>query len=357
MQGLEHLGAPSGGSARSDIRTPGEKLVLLEVGRAVAALIVVLHHADQASQHFGEQGAVRFAIWGQYGVDFFFVLSGFIIAHVHRFDAPGGASAWRYLSKRVTRIYVPYLPVALAYAALLFALQPTDNRYWSLIGTLTLWPMERASALTVAWTLSFEMLFYALFLLRYISHSLFWAASAIWFGFLLMTGMGLIATPASPPLLEALADPIVTQFFCGVAAAYILHFLPSRGCGWVMAAGILGLGLVVLYWSGQRALLGPPLGLVVLALAMIEVRGMGAMMRGAVFLGASSYAIYLVHSPVVSIVAQLTSGGPDRWVVITLCVILGIALGILYHVTVERPAIRWFRHRLTHREMFRESRR
>lgn len=112
--------------------------MFLEDDRAVAALMVVLHHADQASQSFGEHGALRFAIWGKYGVDFFFVLSGFIIAHVHRFDTKGGASAWRYLSKRVTRIYVPYIPVAVAYAALLFAMQPADNRYWSIIGTVTL---------------------------------------------------------------------------------------------------------------------------------------------------------------------------------------------------------------------------
>lgn len=98
---------------------PSDKLLLLEVGRAIAALLVVLHHADQATAHFSDVPRERFLMWGQYGVDFFFVLSGFIIYHSHRQDAPGVASAKLYLFKRVTRIFVPYLPVAFAWMALL----------------------------------------------------------------------------------------------------------------------------------------------------------------------------------------------------------------------------------------------
>lgn len=117
---------------RAQSAAPAEKLLLLEVGRAVAALLVVLHHADQATAHFSDMARERIFMWGQYGVDFFFVLSGFIIYHSHRNDPTGLAPAKTYLFKRVTRIFVPYLPVALAWMALLIIFQegPIEERTW-----------------------------------------------------------------------------------------------------------------------------------------------------------------------------------------------------------------------------------
>ena len=41
-----------------------EKLVLLEVGRAIAALLVVLHHADQATAHFSDVARERILCGG-----------------------------------------------------------------------------------------------------------------------------------------------------------------------------------------------------------------------------------------------------------------------------------------------------
>ena len=56
-------------------RPHDDKLVFLEIGRALAALIVVFHHADQATAYFSDVAHGRYFIWGQYGVDFFFVLN------------------------------------------------------------------------------------------------------------------------------------------------------------------------------------------------------------------------------------------------------------------------------------------
>ena len=95
--------APSGDRALRDMRMQGDKLAFLEVGRAVAALIVVLHHADQATAHFSDIARERLFMWGQYGVDFFFVLSGFIIFYTHRNDGYGRARAQLYAFKWVSR--------------------------------------------------------------------------------------------------------------------------------------------------------------------------------------------------------------------------------------------------------------
>ena len=89
------------------------KLASLEVGRGVAALAVVLSHCGLKTDAFtsGTKGA--WFEWGVYGVDFFFVLSGFIIYFVHHQDPPGMQSARHFLGKRLKRIFIPYLPIGI----------------------------------------------------------------------------------------------------------------------------------------------------------------------------------------------------------------------------------------------------
>lgn len=103
------------------------------------------------------------------------------------------------------------------------------------------------------------------------------------------------------------------------------------------------LAAVLVFWPVQRALLGFPLALIVLALAMFQPSARGRTLKVAVFLGAASYAIYLVHSPVVSVTAQLLQPLGVREVAFVMCVLLGTGLGVAYHVIVERPALGWVR--------------
>lgn len=333
----------------TDITRQGNKLVLLEIGRAIAAMIVVLHHADQATAHFSDKAHVRLFMWGQYGVDFFFVLSGFIIFHVHR-DALAGAvgdrlaAARLYAFKRVARIYVPYLPIALGWMVLLMIFQSglPGNRSWSILATLTLAPMAEKSALTVAWTLTYEMIFYTFFGLVFFSRALLWGAGLFWCGWLLAV-LGSMFSVSASPVVAALSNPIILDFFCGALAALVLPKLSASWRPVIAAFGIFGLLAVMVNWSGQRVHLGPPLALIVLAAAMNTPQTSKGhrVLDWLAFLGAASYAIYLVHSPVVSILAQVLQPLDNRILIFAACVIVGTALGVLYHLMFERPALRW----------------
>lgn len=283
-------------------------------------------------------------MWGQYGVDFFFVLSGFIIYYSHRQDVPGFASAKLYLFKRVTRIFVPYLPVAFAWMGMLLIFQqdPIEERAWGVWATVTLLPMEKISTLTVAWTLTYELMFYALFLLAFLSIWMFVAASVFWSGLLLLVMLGLVEQGAGPAVF-AVMNPIVLEFFCGVLAAWAFTKIDPRLRLWILFAGAGALLAVAVFWTGQRALLGPPLALIVLACAMYHPDMEGRALSSVVFLGAASYAIYLVHSPVVSVTAETLQSFGGREVIFAICVLLGTGLGAAYHVAFERPALRWVR--------------
>ena len=85
--------------------------------RAVAAALVVLFHLGGTfaqDRYFGFKALDGPFAWGDAGVDFFFVLSGFLITLAHRRDFGRPAELSRYLSKRALRIYPTYWVICLA---------------------------------------------------------------------------------------------------------------------------------------------------------------------------------------------------------------------------------------------------
>ncbi|MEP7101383.1 MAG: acyltransferase family protein, partial [Burkholderiales bacterium] len=72
----------------------------LQVCRAIAALLVVLFHLGGTfaqDKYFGFKAIDSVFAWGDAGVDFFFVLSGFLIATVHYKDFGRPEALPRYL--------------------------------------------------------------------------------------------------------------------------------------------------------------------------------------------------------------------------------------------------------------------
>lgn len=328
----------------ADLSRGDEKLVYLEMGRALAAMVVVLHHADQATAHFSDTLQTRHVLWGQYGVDFFFVLSGFIIYHAHRQDSGGLTSARLYMFKRITRIYLPYLPIALIYMGLLLLFQsgPLADRPWGIWATLTLLPMDKASTLTVAWTLTYELIFYTYFLIAFWSRKALLVTSVLW-GAALLGGLAGLVTFPQTAVIAALSNPIILEFFCGMLAAWGLSRVPVQLRWAILGMGLASLAVAILTWDGQRVVLGPPLALIVLGAAMFRYPVPDRATRFLIFLGAASYAIYLVHSPIVSIIAEVLEPQGLRFVTFVACVVLGTLGGIIYHLSFERPALRWVR--------------
>src|SRR4051812_27621380 len=83
----------------------------LQAGRAAAAVLVMLFHlggAIAADKYFAMPGFAKPFAFGDCGVEFFFVLSGFIIFSAHRGDVSDPAALSRYLTKRFLRIFPSY---------------------------------------------------------------------------------------------------------------------------------------------------------------------------------------------------------------------------------------------------------
>ena len=158
----------------------------LQVFRGLAALAVVAHHAAVSTDAFvaGVPAAwLRAFDLGAYGVDFFFVLSGFIIMHAHRDESGRAARIGHYLFKRFTRIFPAYWPIGLGVLgmyALLPDLSASGGRTFSTLSSVLLLPADQPPALSVAWTLVHELMFYVLFMLWFVSRRAFWGGLLVW---------------------------------------------------------------------------------------------------------------------------------------------------------------------------------
>ena len=94
-----------------------QKIEILQVLRGLAAVVVVCRHAAGSANTFAENiPGTLYAVFelGDFGVDFFFVLSGFIIINSHFSDQKRLSSAKEYGIKRFVRVFVPYWPISIA---------------------------------------------------------------------------------------------------------------------------------------------------------------------------------------------------------------------------------------------------
>jgi exopolysaccharide production protein ExoZ len=295
------------------------KIQSLQAGRGIAASAVILHHSAIAAHNFG-QAAPGYAILsrGYIGVDFFFVLSGFIIFHS---TVGRGKSLRDYAGARFRRIYLPYWPIGLA-VALAYVAMPhlsASNRGWSWLPTLTLLPVDSAPALSVAWTLKHEMLFYILFGLFYFSRLLPLG--------LIAWGLGIAILP------HVMFQAINVEFFMGMLAAILYRHKQASPVLLIFAALAFLLWIYVGASDETSILAGLGFMFLIAPIAQMERRELFKVPGWLVFLGAASYSLYLVHTPLISVVARFSPA------ILMTGVAVSFAGGIAYHLWVERPLL------------------
>jgi exopolysaccharide production protein ExoZ len=328
-------------------------LPLLQVFRGAAATFVVLFHVTwhgrvlHPEYFFG-----RAFMFGHSGVDFFFVLSGFIMVYAHAKDAGHPGKAWAFVKARFARIFPAYW-VVLAVTLACYAWRPELHQYGAYarnVPTATravmLYDQLRQPVVPVAWSLSYELAFYAFFVLFFVAGwAAFAAAAAVWCALILAPGMGW-AQATAPTLLS----PFIIEFFLGsVAAAIVLRWRPHVGGAALVAAAIAcGVVAVADAWSfidtnHNVRNFALPYCLLILAGASYDVRRTRRYPRTLLLLGEASYAVFLVHYLAVQngifwIAAHPAVPAMLGWqCTLVLLSMALIAIGVGFHVAVERP--------------------
>ncbi len=338
------------------LRTTQPGFGTIEAGRGLAALAVVLFHASSAifpaAKYWDTHVFGRVFDFGYAGVYFFFVLSGFIIAHVHAGDLGRPERLRRYLSRRFLRIYPVYWIVLAGLLALLMlplGLSAASSFAPGVLlsSVLLAGPDNLATIVAVAWTLYHEILFYGVFGLWIIDTRLGAAVTLLWLA-------GIVAGLfMALPVPAYVVSPLNLLFGFGVAAWWVSRRAPPT-----LAWGIVGAAAVVFLALGLESVLSPVLpaplreqgfGLAcavgLAALVSIERQRRVAVPRLLLMLGAASYSIYLTHFPLLSLLAKVALkarlvGRVPAELSFVVVVMLAVAAGYGFHRLVERPLLK-----------------
>lgn len=354
--------------------------------RFLAAFHVMLFHNTVGFQSSLPRPVVDFIGMGDLAVTMFFVLSGFVLAYTYRGRARENLTG--FYAARFARIYPVYL-LGLIVAAPIFltdrAPAMTSEQITGTVlaaGTLlqAWWPAAACKLNCPGWSLSVELVFYALFpfiaawLAKFDGRkNLMVAAACVAVSFGLQWAQPQVVDAVYPVgafpnevRLMARANPLfyVPSFVLGVSLGlwYVAGgMLPNAKWLTPLAAGLV----TVLYGSGvlgqvdlRESILLPVFACIVLGLASHRTGMAGLLARPPlVLLGKASYALYLLHASLSPLAKRyIFDPGADRvggtgYLSVALFFLLyflgAILVSVLVFKVVEEPARRWLRYRLT----------
>jgi len=331
----------------------GDKVLNIQAGRGLAALLVVFCHAGRMvslEQYVGYDPLAGLFTFGHAGVDFFFVLSGFIIYFVHHRDIGRPANLWHYAWRRITRIYPIYWVVTVAIILLaLFSPNGAGDRLdpRHVLASFLLVPHGQDPLLGVGWTLQHEMLFYTVFAVAILSARAGIAIFVLWMA-LTLYGM---AFPLQGYAIRFIADPFHIEFLFGVFAAWItIAFRVSAprlmavigAAAFLVTAAAEDMGYITMSGLAGRWSYGLSAMILLIGLAEAERSGKWQAKGSAVYLGSASYSLYLVHTIVIGLFARtLAVVGIVKdlpgWSVTALAVIVSLIAAALLHGVAEKP--------------------
>ncbi|SNB70839.1 Peptidoglycan/LPS O-acetylase OafA/YrhL, contains acyltransferase and SGNH-hydrolase domains [Rhodoblastus acidophilus] len=331
-----------------------ERFLGVQILRGLAAAMVVVFHLGRMAQlRAGADGAATLV--GAAGVDLFFVISGFIMAHTTR----NGLAPGDFLRRRLARIFPLYaLATALAFALSFKTTAGGGGETLArLAASLAFFPTfspkgEIAPVFEPGWTLQYEAMFYAALALASAltprNRLVLLAAmllGAVGAGALLSPRGAALACWTSPLLLEFLAGCLIARLHDAgfappprVAAAMI-----ALGAGLLCAGAALAAGAqFTQHW--RWLVWGAPAAVIVAGVVALERTGVFARFASFARWGDRSYALYLTHPFVASLagLALRDAHGAYAPPVALAAFALSLAVAAVVHARIEQPLARAF---------------
>jgi peptidoglycan/LPS O-acetylase OafA/YrhL len=336
----------------------------IQAVRALSVLLVVLYHADIPGVH-----------GGFFGVDMFFVVSGFVITNVllRERASKGTTSIPGFYARRVRRILPAATVVLIAtvfatYHWLSFvtgAVNAEDAKYvaaffgnfrFASLGTQYFTATQPPSTLQQFWSLAVEEQFYLVWPVLFLLLTLPWRAFSPVTR--LVSSLSLVIAVSLTWCIIETHQNEVWAFFSPLTHAWELALgallavlgphLRGQAPRFGIALATLGFVAVLLctwFYSSTTSWPGSAVIVPVVATGMIiaggSLRGadrMGRFVRFAPiqWLGNISYSLYLVHWPVIAIATQYAISPLPLHSEIEL-IALSIALSALLYYAIENP--------------------
>ncbi|XHX75848.1 MAG: glycosyltransferase [Stenomitos frigidus ULC029] len=332
----------------------------IQICRGVAALLVLLFHMTQLSQEkLGQAFLANLFAFGSAGVDFFFVLSGFIIFFVHQADLGRRDRLKPFMLKRLIRVYPLYWLITLAIVPVYFLAPQFGYGYERqldvILKSLFLLPQAHFPILIVGWSLSHEVLFYLIFALAIVMP--FRRFSYLLSGWLVGTLAVFLLNvagafdPEQHFLLWFIFNPHNLEFMLGCLAAYVVLKKQLKVSNTFLL--LLGTTCFIAFGMAQteRSLPFNPIliygissALIVIGAATLDVPRSRPFVRLFSFLGDASYSIYLTHYPCFSVLLKLTIAAQFISIIgysatMSLLLLTTLGVGCLTYVWLEKPLV------------------
>jgi peptidoglycan/LPS O-acetylase OafA/YrhL len=338
--------------------------------RGLASIMVAIGHLAGAAEahHPGilGPGVMHLASFGRYGVQIFFVLSGFVIAHSVITGAYSFSYFGRFVGRRFVRLDLPYWSVIalelilLAVSGMLMAQYSRELPSLPQIVTNMFYLQQYLGydhIVPVFWTLCYEVQFYLVYVLSLVLlaklqnagassqtvRRIATFALAVSFCWSLAMYLGLIVNPHRGLFVDRWY-----QFAFGVVT-----YLYFRGhVGWLPVASGAAL-CVICGWAfsvdGYRltsTLLTAATGIAILASLRYSWWNSLMIGPGMQFLGRISYSLYLLHSSIgwrATVVTRELFGNSYSTAAAYVAFAVGLAASIfasyIMYLLIERPAI------------------
>ena len=353
------------------------KLNNLTVARFFAALLIVFHHAANVLQdpNVVSQAWLRmFFSNGYVGVTFFFILSGFVISasSLDKLRSPSFAAATTFFLRRLVRIVPVWLFLSLPFVLPDLLAGSMSLPLFQYLTFTQSWSADINVAhgyLAVAWTLSCEMFFYAMFPLtafvierlqtriRHVGAILILVALlSPLCAYLLFVFVPSLASldmmDPNGPHRWLCRNPAVrfSEFLLGIGLFICLRQYGDQLCrprqSWVWrSALIVSMSMLVVLMSNLAVSAITltlayivPFGLIVFSLAAIETGEEPISFRAPylLLLGEGSYSLYLVHPFGLQLYAQISTPSVPQ-LGLTWAIVLTVAMSIGLFLLIEKP--------------------
>ncbi|MBV1700908.1 MAG: acyltransferase [Hyphomicrobiales bacterium] len=337
-----------------------QRFTVLDTYRYLAAAGIVLFHCQAAFQVFLAHPAMPFVELNLF-VDFFFILSGFVLMHTYGDRVRNQADFVRFMQKRLARIYPLHAATTIAFIVmdvLIVVLHLNDDHR---VGddlalapaTLLLvhaWGFTAHDGLNYpSWSISAELFVYLLFPLFAVILRRIGGVRTLALAVILAAVIVEVRAMANlRPMTDATYDfgnmRAVPTFLAGMAINVLVKDHP-RPVPWWLAhlAGILVL-VLMLAKAPTLAIVGI-MPLVIWLIAHAEINAGPSRLSTPLFqkLGEASYGVYLIHALVLTVLAALLKHLHHPSVLL----LVVIAVGVLVVTTaLAMASYRWFENPL-----------
>jgi peptidoglycan/LPS O-acetylase OafA/YrhL len=316
----------------------------LDALRGLAALaVVVFHYTTRYDNLYGHPPLVPDFRWGEYGVQLFFIISGFVIF----MTLERTRSSRDFLVSRASRLYPVYWAAVIVtfVVTTVFSLPGLENTPFEALVNLTM--LQRLFGVPhvddAYWTLTVELAFYGLMWLAFVTRQLgrIEMLGALWLLLMVVTEALSALTGFAPPrpVANFLLLTHGNLFFAGILF-YRLH----RGTASRFAP------LLVLLCLGVQPVVSSLEAGVVVALffGLFWLFRAGHLrflvVKPLLFLGTISYSLYVLHQNLGYVVMrELYAVGTPVWLTFGVTFALILALASLFTFYIEQPALRAIR--------------